>query len=238
MKGMIQYEIWITIEIGHEYYANNNVPLLVTPDIETRLLFAKYNIIFRKQRGNQWVLLKPSDDVLMDKEELVFRFELQISSEEFYYSTGDYIMKPDSLFVLKETHKPNVWKVMEIPYSEAINEEDRHISLQLESKRKYLEYLFIPKYTLTKDLSLKLEEERGRIEFERPKVVTLFEETNVIRFISREQVSLKKSNDYKIRLWEVRPTGEKLLSEYIPYPKAEDISVIQPQDSITTYYYF
>jgi len=238
MKGMIQYEIWVTIEIGHEYYANNSVPLLATPDIETRLLFAKYNIIFRKQQTNQWVLLKPSDDAFTDKEELVFRFELQISSEEFYYSTEEYTMKPDSLFILKETHKPNVWKVMEIPYRTDMNEQDRHISLQLASKRKYLEYLFIPKYTLAKDLHLKLTEERGRIEFESPEVITLFEETNVIRFISRKLVPLKRTNDYKIRLWEIRPTGEKLLSEYIPSPRVEDISVIQPQDTITTYYYF
>jgi len=238
MKNMIQYEIWTSIEIIHEYYVNHNMPLLVTPDIETRLLFAKYNIIFRKQLTNQWILLRPADDLLPDKEKTIFRFELQIRSEEFYYSTDDYSVEPNGFFTMIEPDKPNVWKIMEIPYHTDIKEKNRSITLHIHSKQKYLEYILIPKYTQIKNIKLKLTEERGRIEFEGPETVILFGKTQVFRFVSKEAHMLRNTNDYMIRLWEIRSSGDKLLTQFIPYPRVGDISIIQPKNAITTYYYF
>lgn len=237
MKGMIEYEIWCTFEIRHEFYTDDRVPLVLLPDQQTRLLLAKYNIILRQQMKNQWVMLKPKDESLFsNKEDLVLRFELQVTSEAFYYSTREYEPKANDIFRVGDTSKPGIWRTLEMPFRENTDEEHKHIVLALQSKQMYFEFLFIPKYTAAKDIRLR--EEKGLLQFGEPKEQILFDETMVYQFVSTEPVSLRKNYKYKVQLWEVRNSGERLLSGCIPCPDPGNQSVLRPQDTITTYFYF
>lgn len=58
------------------------------------------------------------------------------------------------------------------------------------------------------------------------------------QFRTAEPVALNVNNSYRIKLWEIRKTGNRLLTDTLSFPRYDEISPINPEDTITTYFYY
>lgn len=71
-----------------------------------------------------------------------------------------------------------------------------------------------------------------------PEDVQLWNNNHVQRVISTRPLTISYPRPLKMRLWEIRNGGERLLSDTVPLPACDSPSPLSPKDTITTYFYY
>lgn len=242
MNNTETYRHWIRVILHHEYYVSGIVPIKVIPAKETQLLLAKSGILFRKYSESQWNLLLPTAEkavtqlTLHAEEAPVMQFELTPASNEIYYNSRLDEQTNDT-YRIAGSNIPKVWKKLEIPFTVSLLQSEAQIQLHIQSPRKHIEFILIPKYNPI-DTPLRLSEEKGRIEFDEIEHISLFNGIEAYRFRSKEPVTLSENNHYKIKLWQKRKAGNRLLCEALPFPRYDELSAINPDKTISTYFYY
>lgn len=232
------YKKWVTITILHEYYVRTSCPVNLEPLEEIKSIFKKHNILLIQQKVTQWCLFFENkldlNDLLLNKYKFIFGLYPQ--SEKFHYLSLKSTSINDA-FSLHDAPMSNAWRNVELNLQYIISNNLQKIDIQIASPEKYYEYICIPKY-YNSDVKLKLKEEQNRIEFNEEKFQPITDIQDAIRFVSKEKIKLSDGNNLKMQLWEVRNSGERLISNFIPNPQPDELSLSNPQDTITTYFYF
>ncbi|MDR2084108.1 MAG: hypothetical protein LBP67_03840 [Bacteroidales bacterium] len=238
MSSSERYKLWITISIAHEYYAGTYCPVNLEPLSETQLILKKHNMLFIRQKSTQWDLFIENmfdpGDLLLNEYKLIFGLYPQ--SEKFYYLSQESATENDA-FSLEEAPMSKAWRNVELDLQHIINNKLQKIDIHITSPEKYYEYICIQKYH-NSNTELKLTDERNLVEFNKEEFQPIADIQNAIRFVSTEKIKLIETNNNKIQLWEIRDSGERLISNFIPIPRVDEKSLISPQDTITTYFYF
>lgn len=236
MSNMEHYAVWYEIKISHDYYPDNFVPLELLPTNETRIYMLRNNILLRKNREGYWSLLKPAGEKPEEKE-AGLSFEIRITSPDFYYVTGRDVRATETSYTLSDPQYPSAWKIFTIQPLETEEEVLRQINWKIPTVEMYFEYICIPKYSQV-DLHLKMIDDKNEFQIKGPEKVDLAGDKEVLRFVTKDPIPLRNTYKYKMQLWEVRDSGERLMSDNIPCPNPSERSIYSPNDTITTYYYF
>jgi len=231
-----QYEVWFDLKITHDYYSNSHVPLTFTPTDETRILLLKNRLFLKNIASNHWVILRITGEVT-ETENKELAFEIRSTDNDFYYVTGKEEQKDELPYTLEDPQYPGIWKIMKIKPEKGETGMANQILHIIPSVEKYFEFICIPKFH-SGDISLRMTEDKNRFQIEEPEIISMPDKTNAIRFVSKDKIPLKKIYKYKVRLWEIRESGERLISDSIPCPSPSNISVFHSNDTITSYYYF
>lgn len=228
---MEKYEIWFTIRVSHEYYENENCPILIEPSGETRDFLQRNKIIYKKRARNQWVLLAQFENFSPEINNALF-FEIIPKDNMFYYVTEQSSKKNNDNYTLESNPNAGKWMNLLI-YVDNIKEE---VDIKFNSKSKYWEFVIIPRH-ISNTSTLKIEEKRKTIKFGNIEETQFPGVEKAFRVSTKEKNKLNNKSNYVIRLYEVRENGERLLSRYIPLPHPDSFSITQPNDTITTYFY-
>ncbi len=240
MSRIETYHHWLRLEIAHEYYTPGTIPLRLSPSEETNTFFAKSGILFRSASPMQWYILLPSGETaekqlaLWADENPVMKFDLIPLSGEFFYISG-LEEKEEENYSIRKSMQPGVWRQLQIPFTLLNNQPE--IKLTIQYVKKLVEFILIPKYNHP-DIQLQLSEEKGRVQFSEIEKIMLFDTTQAYRFRSTGTVDLSQNTSYKIKLWEVRKTGNRLLSDAVPLPRCNETSAINPENTISSYFYY
>lgn len=238
MSNSEKYDPWVHISIRHEYYTKAPCPVAVIPAPKTKYLLKRHNLLFLNQRTDEWLILKEKKtsvkDLLEEGVELLFEIRPQMSS--FYHLT---LTEPQqqNAFSMKESPFPHVWQELKLNLSSIAEKEYTDIPIFIHTFSKYFEYICIPKYH-SKNSKIKLLEEKNRVFIEELEMVNLPDMPRAHRFITKEKITLNQHNELRIQLWEIRPEGERIISNQLPHPDPEESSMFDPKNSITTYFHF
>lgn len=237
MSSSERYKLWLTISFSHEYYARTSCPVNLVILPETKLIFNKHNLLFLKQQTTQWDIFIEEkfdpNDLLNNEYKLTFGLYPQ--SEKFYYLSQTITV--NDAFFLHDNTRSKAWRIAELNLPHIINNNLQKIDIRITSPEKRYEYICIPKYHHS-NTKLKLVDERNSVEFNEEKFQPIADIQDALRFVSKEKIKLSENNNPKIQLWEIRDSGEKLISNVIPNPQPDERSFIDPKDTITTYFYF
>lgn len=242
MSKMETYRNWLQVKINHEYYTSGVIPLQLLPAEETKEFFSKSGILFRAYSNTQWNLLLSIGEMaekqfaLWAEENRIMTFNLIPSSDEFFY-TSCLEEKKDKNYSIRKSMLPRIWRQLEIPFTDSLLNREFSVELNIQCNKKHLEFILIPKYNPL-EIQLQLTEEKGKIPFGKIKKIKLLDKIDAYQFRSLEPVELDENNLYKIKLWEVRKMGNHLLYDTIPLPRYEEISTINPDNTITIYFYY
>lgn len=239
MSSSEKFKPWLTCSISHDYYVRTACPVTFEPAQDTLFALKKHNILFVSQQKTQWTLLveenfDPKD--LLENECKLF-FGLYPQNELFHY-VSLISNTENNNFYLHDVPLSKWWKMMELNLQHIIDNKVQDISIKITSPEKYFEYVLIPKFH-DANVNIKFSEERNRLTFVQGDQDFLAELGTIFPFRSEEKVKLSEDNErIKTLLWEVRDSGERLISTYIPNPKPNEISIINSKDTITSYFYF
>lgn len=244
MSQQETFEIWIKITVLHEYYNSGNIPISLAPTVTSRALMQNHGILLRATGPGKWILLRLTGELarrqyeMLAQEDAILQFELRPSAEEFFYSTSEESLQSvNENYSLIVTAQPGVWRILEVPVKSIICETCITELITLKCPRKKLEFIMIAKYN-SENANLRVDEDMGRIIFGGIETRYMHDGTRVYTVISSTEVLLQKSCPYKIRLWETKPSGDRLLCGALPLPGYDEISTIGGKDAITTYFYY
>lgn len=218
-----RYQIWCDITITHDYYPPQKVPIELSPDRDTKVYLLRNKILFKKIEPNHWGLLKQ----MKENSEINpygLSFHIKARNSDFHHVT----------LLPFDARNPALFQSFHIPDEK---ENKGQIRWHIPATEKYFEYICIPQY-YTGDSVLRLRENKNLFEIEGPDKVHLPDAGEVFRFVSKKQIPLRQIYPYKVQLWEIRDSGERLISDRIPCPQPSSRSLFYPNDTITTYYYF
>lgn len=234
MSWTATYTVWLTVAVKHPYYAGGRCGLELEPDPETASILSKSGVLFRKQTPSEWILIRPEGATIEAGISLVFL--LRNTSPGFYFFTGDKATVSGNC-ACETVGKNGTWKQLTIPVTEQRLEAPEKLTIELETRAKFLEFIVVPRRRKEEPV-LELREDRNRILFQPVKQVEFpSEERPVYRFVTTEPIALEEAQPYRIQLWEKRKSGENPLG-MIPLPKVSSISLFSKQDTITSYFYF
>lgn len=242
MSRIERYKDWIQIKIDHEYYDTGNIPLDTCPSREIAIFFNKSGILFRQYMNNQWNILIPEGETpekqlrLWLEDNIIMNFELKPSTPEFLYISS-LVEINNKYYSVKNSVSRGGWKQLEIPLTEIILKQSISIDISVNSLKKHLEFILIPKYNSI-NIQLQLTEEKGKLQFSKERRVSFLNNIEAYQFKTTEPVVLRNGNPYKIKLWEIRKTGNRLLSDIVPLPMCNEASIFDPYDTVTTYFYY
>lgn len=232
------YRTWLEIAITHEYYNSGALPVEVVPTDTTKTVFSKYGILFLRKEPGRWhaLCLSDKDERLnISSATRILSFKVRPVSEEFHYVTEPNVFTGE-LFELKPSTERGVWRVLEVPLTEQVNDSVK-LELNLDSVAKRLEFIFISRYN-SPEIRLNLTEASGRLSFVGPEKIPDIDGLSACRFITPQAVHLSDSDPCKIQLWELCDKGQRLLCGNVPFPRPDVISMTDPKESITTYFYY
>jgi hypothetical protein len=237
------YRTELHIALRHEYYPSGNCPVSLTPTAETVRFLARYDMLFRKQNANNWLLVSQSDLASIIVVEMrratslrYLQFALHATDPTLYYVTRTW--KPNLAFTVKSATVPGMWQTLSIDVSYLVENKQKEIIIEVEAEEKYLEFLCISKYNGA-DIPLRMMEEKQRIQVkEDTGRATLPDGTIARRFVTAEKVKLRQDNGIKMQLWETREMGERLISAAIPCPQPMQPSPFSPRDMLTHIHYY
>jgi hypothetical protein len=225
------YQTALHIALRHGYYPSGNCPVSLSPTAETARLLARYDILFRKQNANNWLLVSQND---LASGQL--QFALQATDPMIYYVTRTW--KPNPAFTVESAMGRGTWQILSIDVQYLVENNQKEITLEAETEEKYLEFLGIPKFNPV-DIPLRMTEEKQRIQVkEDTGGTTLPDGTVARRFVTAEKIKLRQDNGVKMQLWETRERGERLISAAIPCPQPSQFSPFSPKDMLTHIYYY
>ncbi|MCD8031802.1 MAG: hypothetical protein LUF85_13525 [Bacteroides sp.] len=232
MERSSSHHIRMVLEITHDYYRGDSVPVELIPDLFTQRRMTREGMLLKKQKGNRWLLLQ-SGEPPAEPEEGNFVFDLCVNSPSFHYVTMEKQSGKD--YTYGATSRPGSWKtlIFSLPQTGEVKEVNVHLC----GRSKFLEFLCIPRYTAPACL-LRLAERTQLLACSGPESRMLFGHIPAFRFVTSQQVLLRSRYTLCFSLWEVRKAGERLLTRELPLPAADSISPVSPKDTITTYFYF
>lgn len=235
---MKAYKPWITIKVTHDYFLTNKSNIALEPEAKTRKLFEELGIILRNVNDSEWILFKQDNLTSSNNSELAknLKFYLKAIDPNFYYYTNSELIVDSNFFKIKNTEKKGAWKELEI-LAHLVPLENQDITIKIHSLCKFFEFIIIPKPNSQSHV-MKLTEEKNSLTFNSSEVDILKQNKSVCRFVSSEKVCLKESYDYKISLWEVSEKGNKMLQHGMPFPNSSAVSVLNSEDTISSYLYF
>jgi hypothetical protein len=237
MNQQGSYRIWLKLVINHAYFDAQQCGLILEPNSITKRLLQKAGIIFKQQNSCTWILVAPDNEINLDSE-INLSFQLKTKLADFYYYTDQKTMNTET-WSLVDYNKEGIWKLLTIPVTEeriaATNSET--IEVKLNSPLKHIEFLVFPSQTYSMD-PLEIREQRGKVSFDKREELTLpGTEKTLYRFVSSETIPLKHQSAYQFHLWELRNSGENLLSRLPDFPLVQSLSPFSPKDTITSYIY-
>lgn len=235
MSWTATYEVWLTFTAEHPYFSGGRCGFELEPDPATAQLLHKAGVLFRKQTPSSWVLIRPEGDPIIEAG-ISMVFLLRNTSPGFYFVTSDQLTVTGDCTCETE-NRNGTWKRLIVPATESRLQTKETISLTLESRSRFLEFIVVPRRR-REEVALELREDRNRIRFQ-PAVQVDFpsEERPVYRFVTTEPVVLEEGSPYRVQLWEMRKSGENPLG-MVPLPKASSVSLFSRHDTITSYFYF
>lgn len=231
MSNTSKYHIWTTININHEYYKNLGCPVLLIPQQKTALFFERNHMIFRKGQKNTWIISTYITDI--DKEELShLTFDLIPQDNIVMYIT-DYSQNSDKEdYQIGESHSIGKWLTISMPFHMVKN----NIKILLKTKSKYWEFVLIPK-NMSKNTNLKIQEKQNKLEFKDVERIQYLNFDTVFHVSTQGKITIKEAYNYTIQLTELKNGGERMLCSNLPIPLPNELSILNPYDTITTYFY-
>lgn len=232
------YRIWLKLVIMHEYFDVQQCGLILEPNSITKRMLEKAGILFKQQNSCTWILI--SENEIQLESETSLCFQLKTKQADFYYYTDKTTTDDsESDWSLTDYNKEGTWKLLNIPVTDerlnATNPET--IEIKLKSALKHIEFLVFPSQTYVMD-PLEIREQRGKVSFDKREELTLPGTEKVLyRFVSSETLPLKQKSAYQFHLWELRKSGENLLSRLPDFPLVQSLSPFSPKDTITSYIY-
>jgi hypothetical protein len=238
MENTATYTAWITIKIRHNFFVNGRNCITIVPTRDTHKLLTRAGVIIKQSDSNTWLLLKQEGQDEIMEEDLVGQLDFCLMNIDsgFYYYTENAVEDGKPVWELAEVGKNGIWKTLTINVDKGLLAQKTTIDIAIGSPEKFLEFLIIAKSGNQSPLTLR--EDNDKLVFTRSEVDFPGEPSPVYRFITNEPVALKEAYNYKIQLWEVKENGESLLSSNIPFPKTWATSVINSQNTISSYFYF
>ncbi len=232
MERGSSHHIRMVLQITHDYYRSDSVPVELIPDLCTQRRMSREGMLLKKQKGNRWLLLQGGAPP-GEPEGEQFVFDLCVTSPVFHYVTMEKQSGKD--YTYGAASRPGNWKslILTLPYTGEVKE----VNVYLCGRSKFLEFLCIPRYTAPGCL-LRLAERTQSLVCSGPEPWMLFGHTPAFRFVTSQQVLLRSRYPLCFSLWEVLQAGERLLTRELPLPAADSISPVSPKDTITTYFYF
>lgn len=230
------YRIWLKLVIKHEYFDAQQCGLILEADSITARLLQKAGILLKQQNSCTWILV--AEDVINLDSEINLSFQLKTKQADFYYYTDQSTTDAKS-WSLIDYNKSGIWKLLKIPVTgNRIGATDPEmIEIQLNSALKHIEFLVFPNQSYSME-PLEIREQRGKVVFDKREELTLpGTEKIVFRFVSSETLPLKQQSTYQFHLWELRDSGENLLSRLPDFPLVQSLSPFSPKDTITSYIY-
>nr|WP_294860564.1 hypothetical protein [uncultured Fluviicola sp.] len=230
------YRIWLKLVIKHEYFDAQQCGLTLEPDSITNRLLQKAGILLKQQNSCTWILVA-EDEINLDPGTNLC-FQLKTKQADFYYYTDQSTVDGKS-WSLADHNKSGIWKLLTIPLTDKrISASDAEtIEIQLNSALKHIEFLVFPNQSYSME-PLEIREQRGKVAFDKREELTLpGTEKTVFRFVSSETVPMKQQSAYQFHLWELRNSGENLLSRLPDFPLVQSLSPFSPKDTITSYIY-
>ena len=236
MNQQNSYRIWLKLVVKHAYFYEQQCGLILEPDAITQRLLHKAGIVFKQQNSCTWLLIS-QDEIYMDQDtDLCFR--LKTRQTDFYYYT-DQATTDDADWSLTDYNKEGTWKLLNIRLTEQrlAATDPETIEIQLNSPLKHIEFLVFPNQSYSME-PLEIREQRGKVRFAKQEETTIpGTEKKVFRFVSSEALSLKMKSVYQFHLWELRKSGDNLLSRLPDFPLVQSLSPFSPKDTITSYIY-
>jgi hypothetical protein len=236
MINQNSYRIWLKLVITHEYFDVQQCGLTLEPNSITQGIFQKAGVIFKQQNACTWVLIAEDQPNL--EYEINLCFQLKIHQSDFYYYTNQ-ASSTTSDCEIKDYNKDGIWKLVNIPVTEERLKatDSQSIELQFSNEAKHIEFLVFPSKSYPMD-PLEVREQRGKVLFNAIEKLTLpGTEKALYRFVSSKTVPLKQKSPYQFHLWELRKSGENLLSRLPDFPLVQSLSPFSPKDTITSYIY-
>jgi hypothetical protein len=236
MNQQGSYRIWLKLVIKHQYFDAKQCGLILEPDSITNGLLQKAGILLKQQNSCTWILVA-EDEINLDSE-INLCFQLKTKQADFYYYT-DQNTATDSNWSFTDYNKDGIWKLVTIPITEErlVATDLETIEIQLNSQLKRIEFLVFPNQFYSME-PLEIREQRGKVVFDKREELTLpGTEKTVFRFVSSEILPLKQQSTFQFHLWELRNSGENLLSRLPDFPLVQSLSPFSPKDTITSYIY-
>lgn len=236
MSWQGKYRIWLKLVVLHEYFDAEQCGLTLEPDAPTKRSLYKAGLIFKQHDSRTWFLVG-EDPILLD-EETGLNFYLKTAQNEFYYYT-DQDANSGTDWSLINYNKNGIWKILSIPVNETRLKasETETIEIHLKSQLKHVEFLVFPSQSYSMG-PLEIREQREKVLFKDAEELKLpGTEKMLYRFVSSETLPLKQKSEYQFHLWELRKSGENLLSRLPDFPRVNVLSPFSPKDTITSYIY-
>lgn len=236
MNQQGSYRIWLKLVINHSYFDAQQCGLILEPNSITNRLLQKAGIVFKQQNSCTWILAAPNE-INLDSE-INLCFQLKTKQADFYYYTDQTTTDAEN-WSLVEYNKSGIWKLLNIALTEErlAATDSETIEIKLNSPFKHIEFLVFPSQTYSMD-PLEIREQRGKVSFDnREELILPGTEKTLYRFVSSETLPLKQQSAYQFHLWELRNSGENLLSRLPDFPLVQSLSPFSPKDTITSYIY-
>lgn len=231
---MNQLKILWVFKITHEYFDHSEpkgISLDFKPD--SSILVLRRGLMWRKVKAGEWNLIAFDDqNPFMEDDKIVL--ELSVSGRSLVYVTDwDWKLSREcyelnlsknqlnidmrGVIGVKNTASPKVFFRLNVEIEKLIDAQPLVTELNFKTFDKYWEYIFIPRDKNT-DRELKLEDIKGLVTFNECEQ-SIFLESRCLRCCSVEKVRMKENFDSSLRLWELFPTGKKVLANQIPCPE-------------------
>lgn len=236
MSWQTTYRIWLKLVVLHEYFDADQCGLKLEPDTETNMNLQKAGLIFKQQDAKTWFLV--GEDQILLEEETLLNFYFKTTQSEFYYYT-DQTAASGADWSLLDYNKNGIWKILTIPVnaSRLHDSETETIEIRLKSQLKHVEFLVFPSQNYSMG-PLEIREQREKVLFKEAEELKLPGTERILyRFVSSETLPLKQKSEYQFHLWELRKSGENLLSRLPDFPRVNVLSPFSPKDTITSYIY-
>ncbi len=236
MTNQNSYRIWLKFVVSHDYFDTEQCGVILEPDGMTNHLLQKAGIIFKQQTTCSWVLIA-ENEVNLDPEDKL-SFQLKASHPDFYYYTNQAASGTADCSII-DYQKEGIWKKIALPVSESrLNSTDMEtITIQLGIPEKQIEFLVFPSQLYQME-PLEIREQRGKVAFKNREESTIpGTDQKIYRFVSAEALPLKQKSAYQFHLWELRKSGDNLLSRLPDFPLIQSLSPFSPKDTITSYIY-
>lgn len=232
MSSSEKYNIWFSVAIEHEYYGTQHCPVQLQASPDSAFIFRRYNILCRKVDKNKWIFL--SLPFSPDDEDIAcLHFDLLPQNNIIYYVTGTLSVRSEEKNCeIKKSPEINKWMEVTVPFKETMED----IIISFGSKSKYWEFLIINR-SQKDGVELKIEEKQRRVAFNDAEIVENPAFGKAYQIKTTDMLKMKEIYDYAFRLFEVKNTGERLISGHLPAPSPMEASILSPDDTITTYFY-
>ncbi|MDL2256544.1 hypothetical protein LJC44_03495 [Parabacteroides sp. OttesenSCG-928-G06] len=221
---MENYRIIARVTVTHRYFPDGicgDLNLYPTP--ESKQLFIRRQMICKKTQPNEWVFLQTPcmDGSFADSDE-VFSLLLEYTDPSFLQYTQTE--SPEM--------KKGIAKQIDLTLP-ARQEKEVVVAHTFETKKMYWKYLLFPRVETGKKRSIKLTELSGKLTFKANEEIVQGRKATAFR--TKEPVVLSESYPYQLRLYEEKEHGEKLLSQWVPFPRISDQ---EKNDEIIIYLYY